>query len=215
MRLGVRGPRVRRWSVAATALAASQLGHAITYLVRYGPGVTDAQGAGMHAYFPTLAMLVSAAVGAGLLAALMVVAAASVLAVSPPGYRRLKTVKTSDVLPIIFVVQLAVFIVQETIEAIASGAPVPGVADLLLWGTVGQLPAATVATVVICWLLARLEAAWNVLVTRCVAPLTPPVSADLGGAPRFEPCLGLALAVACPAAFAKRGPPLLPPSFAS
>jgi hypothetical protein len=59
----------------------------------------------------------------------------------------------------IFTIQLAWFAGQEVVEALVAGTPVASVADLLLWGTLGQLPVALVAAAGLRWLLARFEAA--------------------------------------------------------
>ena len=64
-----------------------------------------------------------------------------------------------DVAAALFALQLGVFLVQETVEAVWSGSSPPGVADLLLWGSLGQLPVAIVCGAALSWLGARFEAA--------------------------------------------------------
>jgi hypothetical protein len=58
-----------------------------------------------------------------------------------------------------FTMQLAWFAGQEVVEALVAGARVASAADLLLWGTLGQLPVALVAAAGLRWLLACFETA--------------------------------------------------------
>ena len=62
-------------------------------------------------------------------------------------------------LPVVFTVQLATFVVQEGAEALATGAPMPSVVGLVLWGSLGMLPVAILAAFVLSWLSVHLEAA--------------------------------------------------------
>jgi hypothetical protein len=196
-----------RLSGPAIAIAASQLGHAIVYTLRFGAGAPAAQSTGAHGYFPALSLLLTAAVGGGLVAALALLAAARAFAVVPPGWRRRSAVRVFDVLPTLFLVQLLVFATQESLETVASGGAFPSLVELLFWGAIGQLPAALLGALVISWLSSRLEEAWTLLVTAAahyagaLTPLAP------GRAPRPRPAAGLALASVSPAALRKRGPP--------
>jgi hypothetical protein len=59
----------------------------------------------------------------------------------------------------LFTIQLACFAAQETVEAMAGGGHLASVPALLLWGTLGQLPVAIVATLALRWLGARVRPA--------------------------------------------------------
>jgi hypothetical protein len=108
-----------------------------------------------------------------------------------------------------FTIQLAWFAGQEAVEALVAGAPVASVADLLLWGTLSQLPVAVVAAAGLRWLLARFEAAIAEIRIGLVSP------------PRHLALAGLAIPAwghtdpvwvlrsVASASLAKRGPPSL------
>jgi hypothetical protein len=65
------------------------------------------------------------------------------------------------------VLQLAVYLAQETLEATWGGYPRPDLADLLLWGSLGQVPAAIAAGAALSWLSIRFEAAVGSCRPRC------------------------------------------------
>lgn len=201
------GPRLRRGALAVAVAGGSQLGHALVYLARYGLSAGAHQSAGAHAYFPALAAGLSGAVGGLLTVALLLVAAAHMLP-RPAHWRWRSTVRYLDLLPLLFLAQLAIFMAQEAMEALASGASVPSAIELLLWGTLGQLPAAALVTAVACWLLARVEAAWAALLVASAEFAHAAVSAALPCALAIAPAADRLLASAFPAAFRKRGPPL-------
>ena len=202
------GSRLRVIAVPVAIVAGSQLGHALAYYARFGMDAGSRQSHGIHSYLPTLAGVVSASIGVLLMTSLLVLAAARSLGPRQAGYRRRATMRFSDLLPAMFVAQLAVFGCQETIESLVAGAHLPSALELLLWGTLGQLPAAAVASGLVAWLLSRLEAAWTTLLDG-VARLfcEPPPPANVGSAPP-GPAASLLLASAFPSAFRKRGPPL-------
>jgi hypothetical protein len=206
----VRGDRLRPIAGAAAALAASQLGHALVYYARFGPGASSGQSAGVHAYFPTLVALLSAGLGGVLMAGLVLAAATRSLGLGPVGLRARPTVRFGDLLPALFAVQLVVFMGQEAVEALAAGGPVPSVVELLFWGALGQLPAAVVGAAVLRWLLTRLEAVWAAFLAGAERLVDRPAAPALDAA-RPAPGAGSLrlLASAFPAAFRKRGPPLL------
>jgi hypothetical protein len=196
-------------AIVSAILAGSQLGHAIAYYARYGVAAGGRQSTGVHAYFPTFTGGLSALLGGSLMICLLLIAAARSAGLTPPGHRWRVTARYLDLLPALFLAQLLVFMGQETIEAWAAGGHVPSVVEQLLWGALGQLPAAALAAGVLTWLLTRLEAAWTTLVggvARLLDEPAPPVSvraAQTGtDAPRR-------LASAFPSAFRKRGPPSL------
>jgi len=81
-------------------------------------------------------------------------------------------------------VQLAVCLAQETLEASWGGHPRPDLADMLLWGSLGQVPAAIAAGAALSWLSIRFEAAMGELQTSTsslplsTAPALPPFRSD-------------------------------------
>ncbi|HEY4027398.1 MAG TPA: hypothetical protein VGO86_13290 [Candidatus Dormibacteraeota bacterium] len=203
----VRASKLRVFAVAVAILAGSQLGHAIAYYTRFGMDAGSRQSQDVHSYLPTLAGGLSAALGVLLMTSLLMIAAARSLA-PPAGYRRRGTLRFSDLLPALFTVQLLVFAGQETIESMAGGGHLPSAIELVLWGAIGQLPAAAIAAAVLTWLLTRLESAWTTLVHSARRLLHEPPPPALEPAARREPAPALTLATVCPSAFRKRGPPL-------
>jgi hypothetical protein len=204
------GSKLRVVGVPVAILAGSQLGHGIAYYLRFGMEAGSRQSEGVHSYLPTLAGGLSAALGVLLMSALLVVAAARSVGPRHAGYRRRATLRVSDLLPAMFAVQVLVFAGQETIESMAAGGGhLPSGIELLLWGALGQLPAAAIAAAVLTWLLARLEAAWTILLDGAERLLQEPHAPAVERAPRPEPAQTLRLASAFPSAFRKRGPPPL------
>jgi hypothetical protein len=199
---------LRRLAVVLAVLAGSQLGHALTYFARFGVDGARYQSAGAHGYFPLLTAGLGGALGVALMTGLAVVAAARCTLLAPAGYRTRGTVRYLDVLAPAFAAQLVVFAGQESIEALAAGHAVPSVGELLLWGALGQLPAAVVAAIVIAWLLTRLEAAWEALVEGTSRLLVQPATPVFEPAARPEADARRRLGSAFPSAFRRRGPPL-------
>jgi hypothetical protein len=204
----VRGSRLRVIAVPAAIVAGSQLGHALVYYARFGMDASSRQSHGIHSYFPTLAGVASAGIGVLLMASLLVLAAARSRGPRHAGYRRRATLRFSDLLPALFVAQLALFGCQETIESLIVGAHLPSAIELLIWGTLGQLPAAAIASGVVAWLLSRLEAAWTSLLDWAACLLSEPFPPAIVGSPSPGPAAILRLASTYPSAFRKRGPPL-------
>jgi hypothetical protein len=129
------------------AVAGSQAGHLLAYELRFGTAAQQLQSTGAHAYFPTLARTLLGAVALALIASLFLV-----------GFARLATGQRIDrqstpsllrLMAAMYTLQLALFVVQETVEGSSVG-------DLLLWGLLGQLPAALLGAVALRWLLATL-----------------------------------------------------------
>jgi hypothetical protein len=151
--------RPARRAVPLVGLASAPLGHLLAYQVRFAGRSAAVESSGAHAYVPLVVGTVMTGLAVALLLSLLFLAVAR-LAIGRrrglvPGPRR----PVLDLLPVLFTIQLAAFVAQECVEALATGALPDPVPAMLLWGTVGQLPVAVVAAVVLSWLTARLEAA--------------------------------------------------------
>ena len=199
--------RARALQLSAVAIAGSQAGHLVSYQARFGGAALPLERAGVHAYLlPTLTWL-GGAIGAAALAGLLLIAWARLAAGRRLGMRRSAGSRALDLLPVLFVAQLAIYAGQETAEALAAGTAQPAVVELLLWGALGQLPVACVAAVALAWISTRLEGALEAVDVR-LARLLP----DLVAPPSLLPASradrpGRALAWCAPAALVKRGPP--------
>jgi hypothetical protein len=180
----------------------SQAGHLLAYELRFGGAAAQLQTTGVHAYFPAVAKtglgLASLALLAGLLVAGMarVVARRPTAGASAPSLVRL--------LAAIYTMQLALFAVQETVEAVLGGAPAGSAPLLLMWGAVGQLPVAIAASLAVRWLLVRVRPALAALrlvpAYRWIVP-----TLDYRSLP--PSAAGLALASQAFNHFYRRGPP--------
>lgn len=147
--------RTRAGALLAVAVLGAQAGHLLAYQVRFAGAAEQLQSAGAHTYFPALAKTVAGLGAAALLAALLVVGVARVA-----GRRRIAPAPSLlRVLAALFTLQLAIFVAQEVLEARLAGlAAGPGF-ELVLWGTIGQLPAAAVGAVAVRWLVTQVEPA--------------------------------------------------------
>jgi len=149
--------RRRLFAVLGLGLLGSQAGHLLAYQVRFGAAAQQIQSSGAHAYFPLVAKTALGAGAAALIGALLLVGLARILsgrrikAASEPSYVSL--------LAVLFSLQLAAFVAQEVAEAIIAGSRVASAPDLMLWGTLGQLPVAAMAAIAFRWLSARIETA--------------------------------------------------------
>jgi hypothetical protein len=160
-------------------LLASQAGHLLAYQVRFGAAAQQVQSAGAHSYFPLLVKTAVGTVAVALLAGLLLVGLARVL-----GGRRIETASRPSYIGLLarlFTIQLALFGIQEVVEATAAGATAGSAADLLLWGTLGQLPIAAAAALALGWLSTRVESAVGVIreaigAAAVVRPLPAPVA---------------------------------------
>ncbi|HEX7137854.1 MAG TPA: hypothetical protein VF219_08410, partial [Vicinamibacterales bacterium] len=162
------------------------------------------QSAGVHAYFPTLVKTAFGLCAAFVLLALVATGVARLLA-----GRRLRNVPGPSLLRVVallFCLQLTCYVVQETIE-MAAGAPAASAPALLLWGTVGQLPAAAVAALVMRWFMVRVAPA--------LAEMLAPPASSIRIAPQsvahVEWLAPSAITVddrRLSRAFTRRGPPL-------
>ena len=187
------------------AVLAAQAGHLLAYQLHFGTAAQRIQSSGAHDYFPGL-----------LRASLGVAAALVVTGVFVVGLARLlsgRSIRPDSAPPFLrlfaamFTIQLAWFAGQEVIEALVAGAPVASAADLLLWGTLGQLPIALVAAAGLRWLLARLETAVNEIgIALASIPkqlFSPGIAFPMWG----HTDKALILESAAGASLAKRGPP--------
>ena len=138
-------------------LLGSQAGHLLAYQIRFGAAAQHLQSSGAHAYFPLVAKTALGAAAAAMIGALVLVGLARILS----GRRMRSATEPSyiSVLAILFSIQLAAFAAQEIAEAIIAGSSAGSAADLMLWGTLGQLPIAAVTALAFRWLSARVEAA--------------------------------------------------------
>jgi hypothetical protein len=149
------------------ALAGAQAGHLIAYKVRFGAAAQQLQSSGAHAYFPAEVKTALGVAALALLASLLLIAIARAAARGV----RVRTVESPSYLSLLatlFTVQLTCFVVQEVAESVVAGAPADSAATLMLWGTIGQLPAAALLAAALRWLWSRVEQAIGQL--REVAP---------------------------------------------
>jgi len=190
----------------ALGLLGSQAGHLLAYQLRFGAAAQQLQSTGAHTYFPLVAKTALGTVAAALIAGLVLVGLARILS----GRRVRSDSEPSyvSVLAILFSLQLATFAVQEITEALIAGSIVMSAPDLLLWGTLGQLPVAVIAASALRWLSARVESAVGLIrdVVRADVSITP---APTPAAPSVYAAPDLALFISRLAgpSLAKRGPP--------
>jgi len=144
-------------AVLGLGLLGSQAGHLLAYQIRFGPAAQQIQSSGAHAYFPVVAKTALGAAAAALIGALLLVGLARIVS----GRRIRSTSEPSYVslLAVVFSIQLAAFVAQETTEAVIAGSSIGSAPDLMLWGTLGQLPIAVIAALAFRWLSARVETA--------------------------------------------------------
>ena len=190
-----------------TAVSASQLGHLISYFVRFGSGALAAQSTGVHAYYPSVGVVVGGLGGAAIVFALAAIALARVIASRAVGLRVTSGWRIWEVFAALFTIQIVIYAGQETLESILGNAPVAGALDLILLGSIGQLPAALIAAVAISWISTRFGGAVAVL-RAAIRPrvirlnFTVPVQPIVAGQARL-----VVLTQSSPRSLAKRGPP--------
>jgi hypothetical protein len=157
----------------AIAVLGSQAGHLLAYQVRFAGAAQQLQSSGAHAYFPALAKAFLGFGGLALLACLFMLGLARVLA----GRRQLAADAPSllSLLAALFTLQLALFLGQESLEARLAGIANPSGLDLVLWGTIGQLPAAAVGAVALRWLFARVAPSVAYVIAALTSPVQPPL----------------------------------------
>ena len=193
------------FAVLGLGLLGSQAGHLLAYQVRFGAAAPQIQSSGAHTYFPLVAKTTLGIAAAALIGALLLLGLARILS----GRRIRSAAEPSyvSVLAFLFSIQLAAFAAQEITEAMIAGSSAGSAPDLMLWGTLGQLPIAAVGALALRWLSARVEAAArlirdvvNATVSLRPAPLAPiPVYAASDQALLTARIAGTSLG--------KRGPP--------
>jgi hypothetical protein len=193
------------FAVLGLALLGSQAGHLLAYQVRFGAAAQQIQSSGAHAYFPLVAKTAVGAAAAALIGAFVLVGLARILS-----GRRIKSATEPSylsLLAVLFSIQLAAFVAQEVAEALVAGASAGSAADLILWGTLGQLPIAVVAAMAFRWLSARVESGVGVI-RDAIGATVPVWSAPLVAIPVYA-ASDQALITSRVAWFhvAKRGPP--------
>jgi len=197
-----------RLALAALALGllGSQAGHLFAYQLRFGAAAQQIQSTGAHAYFPVVAKTALGAISAALIAGLVLVGLARILS-----GRRVRTDSEPSfisLLAVLFSLQLATFALQEIAEALAAGTSFGSAADLLLWGTLGQLPVAIVAASALRWLSTHVESAVGLIrdVVRAASSMLPAPAPSV--VPAFAaPDMAWLISRVAGSSLAKRGPP--------
>ena len=193
------------WTVLCCGLLGSQSGHLLAYQVRFGVAAQQLQASGAHTYFPGLVRASLGVAAALVLAGMFVIGLARILsgrAIRPdsaPSFLRLVAV--------LYSVQLACFAGQEVGEALVAGTPVISVSDVLLWGTLGQLPVAVLAAAGLRWILVRFESAIAEIGIALAAVRKHPSPIALVVSAWGQIDRNLVLRPVAGASLAKRGPP--------
>jgi len=198
---------IRLLGLLAFGALLAQAGHLIAYQLEFGAAAQAVQSQGAHEYFPGFAKTSLGIVAAVVLTSLLLIGAARLLPGRPvvvasrgPSYVSL--------LAILFTVQLAFFIAQETIESLAAGQAVPSALDLIFVGSAGQLPVAILAALALKWLAIRVDAALLALRAElAVEPSAAAPSSLVLPLPELAPVS--ALVGSCPTVYIKRGPPAI------
>jgi hypothetical protein len=203
---------VKRWPIRLLGLVAfgalaAQAGHLLVYQLEFGSAAQAVQSQGAHDYFPLLAKTAFGVGAVGVLLSLLLIGIARLL----PG-RQVVVVSRGpsylSLLSIIFTIQLLCFIAQETIESLLAGTTVTPALNLILLGSVGQLPVAIFAALALKWLAVRVSAALVALQAELALRLAVGAPTSLlQPAPALVPVP--ALAVTCPTIYIKRGPPAI------
>jgi hypothetical protein len=195
-----------RLAVLGVGLVGAQAGHMLAFQLRFGSAAQHLQSSGAHAYFPTLAKATLGTIAAALLAALLVIGLARVLSRGSDA-RSVAAPKYIELLAALFTIQLGCFITQEIGEAMIAGTATGSAPELLLWGTLGQLPVAAIAAIAVRWLSTRFESA--VIELRAVLGVEPgrivPLPLVLALWP--VPDRSLLLSFVAGGSLGKRGPP--------
>jgi hypothetical protein len=193
------------FAVLWLGLLGSQAGHLVAYQIRFGAAAQVIQSSGAHAYFPVVAKTAVGAAAAALIGALLLVGHARVLS-----GRRIKSATEPSyvsVLAILFSIQLAAFAAQEIAEATIASSSMGSAADLMLWGTLGQLPIAAVTALAFRWLSARVEAAVGLIRDAVSATVALPPAASIAIPVYAASDQALVTARIADSSLAKRGPP--------
>ena len=192
-------------AVAAVGILGSQAGHLLTFQLLFGSAAQHLQSSGAHAYFPLLAKTALGVVAALFLAGMLVVGLARIVS------SRSRVVSGDqkpllELVAILFTIQLACFIVQEIVEAMIAGSAAASVPQLLLGGTLGQLPVAALAAVGLRWLLTRFESAVEEL-RAVLTGVSSPAMPTLLTVAAWPDANGLFVRQSAGAWLSKRGPP--------
>ena len=192
-------------AVFGVGLVGAQAGHLLAFQLRFGSAAQHLQSSGAHAYFPNLVKTTLGAVAIAVLVALFVIGLARALNRRSP-VRLGASPNYLEVLAALFTIQLACFISQEVVEAAVVGTAVGPAADLLLWGTLGQLPVSAIGAVALGWLWTRFESALEELrAVLAIAKAQEPAAVSL--AEWHLPDRALLLAQVAGSSLDKRGPP--------
>jgi hypothetical protein len=193
-------------AVLAVGLAGSQAGHLVAYQLRFGSAAQHLQSSGAHAYFPTLAKTTVGVIAIAFVVAIFVVGLARVLT---QGSRARSSFGPNylELVAALFTIQLVFFIAQEVGESVVAGSASGSAPDLLLWGTLGQLPVAAVAATGLRWLLTRFESAVEDLREMIAVGKARVVPMAITFALWTAPDRALLLSYVAGAALGKRGPP--------
>lgn len=198
--------RRKALAIVGLGVLGSQTGHLLAYQLRFGAAAQQVQSAGAHSYFPLLAKTALGIVAVALLGALLVVGLARIL-----GGRRIETASRPSYIGLLarlFTIQLALFGIQEVVEATVAGVTAGSAADLLLWGTLGQLPIAAIAALALGWLSTRVESAVGAIRAAVgTAARFMPLPAPLGVAANAATGRALLMFRVAGSSLAKRGPP--------
>jgi hypothetical protein len=198
----------RAWpAVLGLAAFGSQAGHLLAYQLRFGAAAQHVQSSGAHGYFPLLAKTSLGAVGAALVACLLLIGLARI-STGRPASRAIAGPSYVGLLAVLFTIQLTCFVGQEVGEALLAGAPVDSAPHLVLWGTLGQLPVAALAAVALGWLGRCYESAVNDVRELLSARPTSPALLAVAIPVWVTPGRALLLSQVAGASLAKRGPPV-------
>ncbi len=200
------------FAVLGLGLVGSQAGHLLAYQIRFGAAAQQVQSTGAHSYFPGLAKMSLGVAAAAALAGLLLIAFARILAghrvraSSQPSYVGLLAALFTLQLAV-FTLQLAVFAVQEIVESMIAGSMIGTAPQLLLWGTLGQLPVAAVAALALRWLSTRVEAAVGAIRDVVAATVWMPLAAPVAIPVCAAPDRALLMSRVAGSSLATRGPP--------
>jgi uncharacterized oligopeptide transporter (OPT) family protein len=109
------------WSAVLISAVLAELGHQLGFVERYGARGFALEAVGVHQYFPTLMSVVGAGLGGAALAVLLVLSLGRLALGGALGRTPHLAIPVGRLLPLLLALQLAVYLTQETSEALASG----------------------------------------------------------------------------------------------
>ena len=192
------------WWLLATAAIGSQAGHLLAYQLRFGHAAMQLQSSGAHGYFLALAKTGLGIAAVAFLGLLLLLGAGRVVS-----GRRLPSDGEAPflrTLAAVYTIQLACFVVQETVEAMAGSGGPGSASSLVLWGAAGQLPVALAVTIALRWLGARVRPAVDA-VRRMPATNFRELACALSATRRHFVAIEIASGDVLAAGFSRRGPP--------